>query len=232
MRPMPRIAKLLGLAGLLLAAPATAQDIQAFKPAVGSWNYLSVDGARLAEPGVISPSVWLDYAREPLVLRDGDGKVLERVVDDLTTVEILAVVGLHERVELGLALPFSYATGAGTVPIDSGAGLGDIRLLPKFRIATLGESVRLGLALRCPLVFPTGDEKKGASGRFFAAHPGLVAEIQAGRFGLSLNGGYRWRPSDEDSTPLTVGNAVQYAAGASWAFGDSRDITAIGEIYG
>lgn len=217
---------------LTLAAPAAGQDIQAFKPTVGTWNYLSVDGADVAAPGALVPSVWLSYAREPLVLRDDDGEVLERVIDDLTTVEILLAIGLHDRFELGVALPFGYATGSGTVPIDTGAGLGDIRLDPKLRIFEAGAAVRVALALHAPLVFPTGDEDKGASGRFFTASPGAIVELTAGRVRAAIEGGYRWRPADEDASALTVGNGIQYAAAAAVALGADRDLEAMVEIYG
>ena len=58
-----------------LTGLAAAQDIQAFKPAVGTWNYLSVNGAAVAEPGLLMPSLYVNYGRNPLVHRDADGNI-------------------------------------------------------------------------------------------------------------------------------------------------------------
>ena len=74
------------------AAPGTAaaQDIQNFKPAGGTWNYFSVEGARvIRHEHVIVPSLVINYGHNPLVTRKGGE------VDD-------TVVGIEEGLNAGM----------------------------------------------------------------------------------------------------------------------------------
>ena len=216
----------------LLAAPAAAQDIQAFKPAVGSWNYFAVDGTQLVEPGRFVPSLYLSYARNPLVERDADDRVVDLLVENLTTAELMLAIGLHERFEVGVAVPFGYGSGSGKLDVDTGAGLGDLRLLPKLVLLGAGEASGFGLALQTPLSFPTGDAEKGNSARYFIGTAELVAELRTRWARFAVNGGYRWRPGgEEDIEPLTVGNGITYGAGVAVRLGTPK-LEAVAEAYG
>lgn len=238
MTPRPIAAKLalLTLAApaalLTLATPAAAQDIQAFKPAVGSWNYFAVDGTRVVEPGRFVPSFYLSYARNPLVERNEQDEVVDLLVENLTTAELLLAIGLHERFEVGVAVPFGYGAGSGKLDVDTGAGLGDLRLLPKVVLLGAGEAHGFGLALQTPLSFPTGDADKGNSARHFIATGEVVIEYRLGIGRLAANAGYRWRPVSEDGLePLTVGSGFVYGAGLAVPLGTPR-VEAIAEAYG
>ncbi len=222
------------LASVLLAAPAMAQDIQAFKPAVGTWNYFGIEGGSVAEPGDFVPSMYLSYARNPLVQRDAEGRLIDLVVENLTTVELLLAVGIHERVEVGIAVPFGYGTGTDRLDIDTGAGLGDIRLMPKFILLGAGERTGFAIALGAPLNFPTGEDSVNSS-RYFIANPELILEYRASWLRIALNGGYRYRPTNSDTLePLTVGDGITYGAAIGSRLGtDSLEVLveASGTIY-
>ena len=214
---------------LVLCASAAAQDIQAFKPAVGTWNYLSVNGAALSEVGSFTPSLYVNYGRNPLVHRDPDGNIIELVLEDLTTFDLLLAVGLHERVEVGLDVPLGYSGGEGNQTFENGSGLGDVRLVPKVRV--LGDGSGFGVATVLPLSFPTGD-LDGGSKRHFIATPHLVAEYRTERWAVAANGGYRWRPTNKKTLePLTVGNGITYGGAAMYAFGDTG-LQALVEAFG
>ncbi|MCA9543310.1 MAG: OmpA family protein, partial [Myxococcales bacterium] len=204
-----------GLAGL--ATTAQAQDIQGFKPAVGTWNYLSVDGGRVAPVGQFVPSLYLSYGRNPLVKRDPDGTVIQEVIENLTTVDFMLAVGVHERVELGVDIPFSYSSGINpeaNLDIDDGGGLGDIRLLPKFLLLGHDSPTGFGLGVALPTSFPTGE--KGQSSRAFVISPRAVLEYRHDKFRIAANAGYRWRPVGLEGLPdLTVGAGYQYGLAAS-----------------
>ena len=219
------------IAGLTAASAAQAQDIQGFKPAVGTWNYLSVDGGRITAPGSFRPTLYVNYARNPLVHHKANGSIDERVVENLTTFDLVLAVGLHERVELGLDVPFGYGTGSPAFNIDTGAGLGDIRLLPKLVILGVNEPTGFGLGVVAPLSFPTGDESKGNSSRRFVATPKVVAEYRASTWSAALNAGYRWRPSDGDDEPLTVGSGIVYGAAGAVNLG-TASVQGIVEFFG
>lgn len=212
--------------------PAAAQDIQNFKPAVGTWNYFAVDGATVAEPGRFIPSLYLNYGRNPLVHRTPSGKIDQAIIEDLTMVDLVLAVGLHERVEVGLDVPFGYSAGGGDVELDRGAGLGDLRLMPKLILVGAGRATGFGLALASPLSFPTGDEDKGTSSRHFVANPKVILEFRASSFRLAANAGYRWRPRNrKELEPLTVGNGITFGGAAAVNLG-GPGLQAIAEVFG
>ncbi len=223
-------------AGLLVAlAPAGAafaQDIQAFKPAPGTWNYLSVQGATVGEPGRFIPSLYLNYGRNPLVHRNAKGDIENLVIEDLTMVDLVLAIGLHERLEVGVDVPFGYGSGDEKFAIDKGAGLGDLRLMPKLVLLGVGEPQGFGLALIAPLSFPTGDEDTGSSSRHFIANPGVVLEYRGEIFRVAANAGYRWRPTNNETVePLTVGSGVTFGAAGAVQLG-TPTLQGIAEVYG
>ena len=161
MTPLFRLARAHSLAlvigvGLAITSGVSfAQNVQNFRPAAGDWNYLSVEGVSVAERGKFVPSLFLTYARNPLVQRDEMGEPVESVVENLTMFEFLVAASLHDRVEIGLAVPFGYGTGYGNEEIDRGAGLGDIRMSPKFVLRGAADDTGFGVALRAALLFPS-----------------------------------------------------------------------------
>lgn len=220
------------VAAAALAGEAAAQDIQGFHPAAGTWNYFSVDGTAVANVGEFVPALFFNFARNPLVQRNSQGEVAAKIIENLTTFDLVMTVGVHERIEVGVNIPFSYSVGSDTLPIDDGAGLGDLRLMPKFVLVSPKQTGGFGLALATPMSFPTGENDSGSSARNFVFNPRLVAEYRASNWTLAANGGYRVRPTDgEDIGPLQVGNGITYGGGASVNLG-SPAVAAIGEVFG
>jgi outer membrane protein OmpA-like peptidoglycan-associated protein len=211
---------------------AVAQNVQNFRPATGDWNYFSVEGTAVAERGQFVPSLYLTYARNPLVERDAMGAPVESVVENLTMFEFLVAASLHDRVEIGLAVPFGYGTGYGNEEIDRGAGLGDIRMMPKFVVRGAADDNGFGVAIRAPLLFPTGDTEAANTARHFSVNPELLMELRTGYFRMAVNGGYRWQPTDDSNpAPLTVGGGVTYGAGVGINLGTPL-VELIGEVFG
>ena len=224
------------LAGAALASvgaigAASAQDIQGFKPATGTWNYYSVDGVAVAAPGVYVPSLIFNYGRNPLVRRNANGDVLEKVIENLTTFDLMLAVGITDRIEVGIDVPFSYSVGSDSVPIDDGAGLGDLRLQPKFVLLKPEQAGNFGIAVATPMSFPTGENNDASSSRNFVFNPKLVLEYRGSKFRIGLNGGYRVRPDDGEAlTPLTVGNGITYGGGVGVDVGSA--VTLLAEVFG
>ena len=224
------------LAGAALASvgavgAASAQDIQGFKPATGTWNYYSIDGVAVAAPGVYVPGLMFNFGRNPLVRRDANGNVLEKVIENLTTFDLMLAVGITDRIEVGIDVPFSYSVGSGSVPVDDGAGLGDLRLQPKFVLLKPEQAGNFGIAIATPMSFPTGENNDASSSRNFVFNPKLVLEYRASKFRIGVNGGYRLRPDDGEAlTPLTVGNGITYGGGIGVNVGSA--VTLLGEVFG
>jgi len=218
----------LGLGLLAGPSPTLAQDMQNFRPAPGTWNGFSVEGAKVPRHLELVPSLLLNYGRDPLVYRDEDGDVDEDIVRNLGTLNVMLVLGLWERVELGFDLPAHYATGSG---IDNGATLGDIRLLTKFRLVGLEKDTGAGVALAVPISFPSGDKEKYLGADQIIANPKLILEARGAGVQFAANGGVRIRPDEQQIEGLELGTEVTYGAMLGVHLG-TEDVVAIGEVFG
>ncbi len=213
----------------LLFEPALAQDIQNFRPAPGTWNGFSVEGAKVPKHMELVPSLTLNYGRDPLVYRDEDGEVDEDIVRNLGTLNVQLVIGLWERVELGFDLPAHYATGSG---IDNGAALGDVRLLTKFRLVGLEDDAGAGVAIAVPVAFPSGDTEKYVGGDQVIANPKLILEARGAGVQFAANGGVRIRPDEQQvEGSLELGTEVTYGAMLGIHLG-TEDVVGLAEVFG
>jgi len=83
---------------------------------------------------------------------------------------------------------------AGAARLDASAGLGDLRLVPKFALLRRGDlqqHVLLGLAV--PVSLPTGDDEAARGAGGVGIQPELLFAFHTGVLGLGFDAGYRWR---------------------------------------
>src|SRR5207248_11823 len=146
--------------GLVLLAPVSARaqtstppldrtiDTQLFQPAIGPQNYLTIEGADVAEHKRLSFGLALNYQQRPYTtFTNGTGAATEtHLVDNQLTSEIDAAIGLFGRFQAGIGIPFTFfldgdevnAMGAPSGLHLRETGIGDIRLEGKAHLATLG----------------------------------------------------------------------------------------------
>ncbi|MCB9548769.1 MAG: OmpA family protein [Myxococcales bacterium] len=204
---------------------AFAQDVQNFKPAVGTWNLLSVETASTAKAGLFVPSLYVNYGSNPLVRRDANDEITAKIVENLVGINVMGVIGLHDRFELGVDIPLGYADGEQLTAVlggSEGFGLGDIRAIPKVRLLGGTRSDVLGLALSIPVSFPTGDTEKGFGADTIVVNPKLIIDLRMAGFTLALNGGFRFRQDDQVVDDLKVGNEINYGGGVAVDLGSER----------
>ena len=236
----------------LSAGPASAQNIQKFNPATGTTNFLTVEGAATAPHLTFVPSVWINYGKNPLVLRKENGAIRERLVEHLISFNFEGAIGLGEHFELGVDLPMHFIVGHAveaatdaqgqvipsedpgfTVADPSGFALGDLRLLPKFQF--FGPKARrengLGVAVAVPTTFQTGNEDRFVGSRMLTLNPEAIAELRLEVLRLAANVGFRWYPENDKVATLEVGNEVTYGGSVAVALGDP-DLWVIGELFG
>jgi len=179
---------------------------------MGGWNYFSVDGAQIGPSGRLVTALQVHYASNPLVRRDNAGRIIEVVVSDLTTAELMGEWVLNRRMAVGFALPISHATTPSALDIDDGSGVGDLRIAPKLSILGAKKRKGLGLAVKTALSFPTAGDEHEFSTRQFTVTPTLVMEYRARIWRLAANFGYRWLPTRPVDLPaLAVGDGVTWA---------------------
>jgi OmpA-OmpF porin, OOP family len=161
---------------VLLAGPARASaqaqapqdstiDSQLFQPAIGPHNFLTVESAEVPEHKQLSFGLALNYQRHPyIVFTQGSTPGSANVVDSQLTAELDAAIGLFDRLQLGIGVPFTpYLTGDETTDmgIPTGgrlkeSGIGDVRLEAKATLATLGDDEQYTVGASAGLTIPSG----------------------------------------------------------------------------
>jgi outer membrane protein OmpA-like peptidoglycan-associated protein len=221
---------------MLASAPAAADglDGERFVPATGAEGTFTVE-----HPSV--PSAWgwglglfLNYADNQIVLRDNNGNVAARPLHTGLTTDLVASLGLAGFAELGIGLPLHLiytgdAYAAGGSQLDANAGIGDLRVVPKFallRRGTLHKHVLLGLGV--PVSFPTGNDEAARGAGGFTVHPEVLFAFHVGQLGLGFDGGYAWRSHHAAALPWA--DEITFTP---WlAYGITQQLTLRAELYG
>ena len=233
------------VSALALVSSATfAQNVQNFRPAQGTWNYFSVEGARTAKHLEFVPSLYVNYGHNPLVERDKDEKIIRKVVEHLVTGNILLDLGMGDMFEIGIDVPIHYMTGE-TFEGESqdGVTIGDIRIVPKLRLFGLApgtDEKGFGAAFLVDVSVPTGDKEKFLSDDQVTVGPKLALEFRTSGFQVAGNVGGRIRfdktivqPNGTGQTvgALEVGTELTYGLGIGVELG-SESLLLLGEVFG
>jgi len=205
-------------------------DAQHFQPHADRTGWLTAYSAETL--GLWQPAfgLWLSYARDPVVFFV-DGEPRTRMVGDLLTADLQVALGFGPA-DLALDLPIHLAISGEEFPAwgaaPKGASVGDLRLIPKIRIANPDERP-LGVALVVPVSLPTGDQESFGGLRTATIAPTLAVSGRAGRFHLGANVGYRIA-GYEQVDDLVVGNSFLFRAAVSYSPHPVVDVGA--EIFG
>nr|WP_236673441.1 Ig-like domain-containing protein [Comamonas sp. JC664] len=224
-------AAVLALAGLLVAAPASAQvpslsasqsiDVQQYKPGPSSKDILGVQSAQVHSHLGWNVGMSVNYADKPLNFMDPrSGRYITALVRSQVGIDLMGSVGLFDRFELGVLLPVTIQRSQAAPMVDpsfaqgvGSGGIGDLRLVPKARLLEEGA---FALALTVPVVLPTGGGSDFLGGSGLGVQPRLVAEYGE-RFRVAANVGVDFREKQQLRN-LNIGNAVSYGVGAEVPF--------------
>jgi outer membrane protein OmpA-like peptidoglycan-associated protein len=197
---------------VLLAAGTAAAEPQDF-PVERMRATLDSDGIIAVESGTVpghlrwSAGLWLGYSANPLVVRRTDtGERLGSLVERRAGGSLVASIGLASFAQLGLELPFAAyqdrgaeIPGATTRPLDAlaGAGLGDLRIVPKIGLLRSEGGSGFDLAVLAPVTLPTsgGQAYLGASALSF--QPELAATYRTGGWRIGANVGLPLRQAQQ-----------------------------------
>lgn len=196
-----------------------------FEPAVSPLNLFQTEGGQVLPHLGFSAGFYLHYAHRPFELvRKSDDKVLAQIIDYQVNLDLLLALGLFQRFELGVGLPVTVDQSSDGLSVlrpgdpSSGlaAGVGDLRLVPKARILTVGWFT---LSAAAPLAVPTGSRKNllGSGGVTFT--PKVIVEADFGpRIGAAANLGYRLRKDDSfrvstDQQNVAIDDEFLFSAG-------------------
>ncbi|HTV22455.1 MAG TPA: OmpA family protein [Polyangiaceae bacterium] len=219
-----RRAAWLALLVLLGSRESHAQvDAERFKPAVTHDGWVNAEGSAVRHPDdAWEFGAWLNYARHPLIIADDDGLVTP-LVAGRASLDLLGSVSFAKRLALGVGLPVFLQNGDAA----SGAGVGDLRLVPKLELVSDLED-GLGMALAAEVRAPThgGDFSGGASS--FAFFPKVILDHRfRGGIRIGANVGVILR-EDESFLNVTQGDELAYAVDVGYRFGGLSGRTEIG----
>ncbi len=232
-------------AALLSPGSVAAQDVQNFRPAAGTWNYFTVEGARVAKHLELIPSLVVNYARDPLVVLDGSGHKKEEIVGHLVGGDLMLTFGLLDRFELTVSGRGAYVAGEDLA--GSGAGgmatagdaseanggfhLADLRVVPKLRLFGLEEDKGFGVALMVPVQVPVGDQSAYVGAGQVIPEPKVVLEGRGDGYAFATNVGARLRFDEDRVGTLELNHELSYGVGAGFDMG-SDDVVLLTELFG
>jgi len=234
----------LSVAGAARAQTAAPQDhtidAQLFQPAIGHGNFLTIEGADVPEHKRLSFGLAFNYQRRPyIVSTQGTSAASASVVDTQLTTELDAAIGLFDRVQIGVGIPFTpYLAGDQTDPMGAptGArvtesGIGDVRVEGKALLATLGDDDQYTLGLSGGLTLPTGKDamRPYLGDRLFTGRLKGLATAQLGKLRAGLNLGLLARATSHD---FATDMGPQLLYGAAGAYQVRERVEVMLEAYG
>jgi outer membrane protein OmpA-like peptidoglycan-associated protein len=200
----------------VFAQPTTEIDAERFKPHVTFDGWVTAEGSGVRSTSdPLELGAYLNYGYRPLVLVDGDGDIVAKLVGGHMGLDLLGSLTLAKPFSIGIGLPvYAIQTGDGD---PSFAGLGDVRLVPKLRLLDDRESVGLALAVELRAPTHTGDYNGGA--RNVQAIPKAIFDhrfLSGVRIGFNAGVAIRERT---DLLNVAAGSEFVYAAALGYRFG-------------
>ncbi len=226
---MTRLAATLAVVSTLAASSASAQEAvsaERFEPSLDRDGILNVEWAGIPQHLNYDATLWMGYALNPLVLyRETDDGGVERagsLVKHRLGADLVGAISIYEWVQVGLDVPFTIYQGeggglteAGVTREVAGAGLGDLRLVPKVRLLSAKHDGLIDLAVAPVITLPTAAPRGDFHGEEdFAFEPQALASRALGDLRLAAGIGYKWRPSSQ-LLDVEVGPELTYRAGAA-----------------
>ena len=193
------------------AAYVSRFDAINFDPAVDSGNYFTVYGSRTHKAWQGNLGFYGDYANRPLEFK-GTGTTSGRqsVLDHMFLIHAYGSLGFTDWFTAGINIPFAaynvYFSDDATAAEDSGGGMGDIRIITKFRFLDV-DKTHVGISLLPFVSFPTGDIVRYNGNGHIMGGANLIFDFEIKRFSMALNAGYTMR-DDVTRTFVFTGGAT------------------------
>ncbi len=237
-------------AGLAFAPAVRAQSddaftlpIERFRPAIDDKGLVTTESGSIPTHLGFQTGLDLNYALNPLVIRDANGDVVGDIVSHRVAGDALFTIGLFDYVSLGVDLPITFLQVGGDVQqnladavgVSSGlasVGIGDLKIAPKVRILREDKHF-VSLAIIPAVTLPTaGGLKFGGSGVSydygnsylgegpgkFAFIPEVALSTNVYGFRLAGNLAYRLRQPVRYLGALEINPELVYRAGVGYDF--------------
>jgi OmpA-OmpF porin, OOP family len=231
-----RLLQLAAGASLALCTEAHAQDrprepidVERFKPAVTYDGFIQTEGTDvrypLPEGDPFELAGYLNYALNSLVVVGPEDNITEKFVAHRVGADLIGSMTIFEGFAVGLDIPFFLFQYGDADP--KWGGLGDIRIVPKYRI--LDDREIIGLAVLAELRVPThSDEEFSGGARNVVFWPRLALDHRFD-FGLrfGVNAGVSIR-EDTQFENVTATHEFTYSGALAYRFGGLEGPAEIG----
>jgi hypothetical protein len=231
------LASLLGaLAPSIAAAEGIGTDVATRRPSLGYGDLSLVRGPRVLRHLEVGLGLDVDIIRSPLVVLDGATGARRDVVRTRATGTVLYGVGLLDRVQLTLAVPIVFQSGAGLTALTGDpdddlpeGAVADLRL--DFAWAPLDAPLALGdaaldVGLASGLVAPTGDGAALTGAPGVGGYVDAMAQLSLGVFRAQAELGVRIAP-ESSLAQAGFGSAFHGAAAVALDLLDRRLVFAL-----
>ena len=253
----------------LLAVPASAQGepaantvpLDRFRTTIDDKGLGTTEGGAIPGHLAFQTGLVLNYALNPLVLRDDTGAVVAPIVGHRLIGDALFTIGLFDYVSVGVDLPLTLLQLGGEVPENlqdavgvanglAGIGVGDLRLIPKFRV--LREDVHgVSLSIIPTITLPTagglrfnpegpqyeyGGDYLGEGPGAFAFIPEVAVSTNIGGLRPAANLAYRLRQPTRLFDTFAVHPEIVYRLGLGYDLAtvikDVKSLLIFAEVFG
>ncbi len=239
---------------LMMALPLSAQtnsrsvgaiNAETMRPSLTKEGIIDVESADLGTNGNFDLGLWFWYANDPLVIaeRDDDSVRVNRLVSDRIGTSLTFAYSILDWMQLGVEVPLILWQDGETSNLNSiipsnqvtnltGFGLGDIRVLPKFRLLS-AEKSGVNLAVQANLVFPSATTQDNYMGgeNFWIEPAVLLSRRYDSGFRWAANVGANFRSSYQVAN-LDIGQNIDARFGVGKNFGETQDWGLDGSIRG
>ncbi len=227
-------------AGAVVAQPGGNIDLQAFRPAMDSRGFITVNASQVLGHKELSFGLVTNWGKSVLRLESGD---VNYEVENILSPTLVSAIGLRlgeAELELGISVPFTVVSGDrdpdsnGGTPDDprddanyqfEGQGLGDVGLHAKMRFLNTSRGAKIGLAVVASVFLPTASESgRWLGGNSLTPQAMLVVDRELGRFHLAANLGLRLRTGGAQTfrdEPMTVAGMAVPTTGETVRIGTS-----------
>ena len=206
-------------------------DLVTFRPAHNiESSMLTVESTAVGEPGAYSFDVWVDYARNPLVVETDGGDMVDRPIADRATLEIAGSYAFGGRFEVSGALPILSQGGSDPqfsgIAAADGSALGDVRIRGN---AFLFARRPLSFGTSAEVTLPTGSDAQFAGAQGPSAAVRLLTDYSTGPIDVAANAGALMRQKAQ-LADVEQGHQFLYGLGGAYRF--TPQIAGIAELFG
>lgn len=250
---------------MLLAGQALGQepipqdypiDVERFKPHTDTYGYALTESSTTLHNLQVGFGMWGNYSQDPVVLQWNGNRVIgpapdfpDGVINDRSVVDFQVGLGIADIFSFSVDLPVvAWQEGYEPASEDSpepfsdlvSAGIGDLRIAPKFVLVDIHEGYPVGVSLTGRLGIPTGDTRSFIGDGSVNFTPILAIEAADGSihsreyvFRTAINAGGIIKGTDT-FRDLRLGSGFLYRAAFAVlpapAFELGADLA--GEVYG